>query len=36
MHANGHHLSLVFSDLRVDTVHLGHTPYVVADDGTDL
>jgi len=28
---NGHHISLVFADLLVDTVRVGHAPFVVSD-----
>ena len=30
---NGHNLSLIFSDLAVDTVDVGYAPFVVADGG---
>jgi hypothetical protein len=33
---NGHNVSLIFSDLVVDTVDVGHTPFVVAEDGPDF
>ena len=33
---NGHHLSLVFSDLTVQAVLPGWTPFVVPDDGPDF
>jgi hypothetical protein len=33
---NGHNISLVFSDLVVDTVHIGHAPFVVSDSGPDF
>jgi hypothetical protein len=33
---NGHNISLVFSDLSVDTVAVGHTPFLVTDDGPDF
>jgi hypothetical protein len=33
---NGHNVSLIFSDLAVDTVHIGHAPFVVSDNGPDF
>jgi hypothetical protein len=30
---NGHNISLVFSDLVIDPVDIGHTPFVVSDPG---
>ncbi|MEV4811194.1 YxiG-like protein [Micromonospora avicenniae] len=33
---NGHNVSLVFSDLAVDTVDVGFTPFVVTERGTRL
>jgi len=33
---NGHNLSLVFSDLAVETVAIGHAPFAVPDDGPDF
>lgn len=32
---NGHNVSLVFSDLRVDSVEPGHAPFLVLPDGPD-
>ena len=32
---NGHNIALVFSDLRVDSVSVGHAPFVVSDDETN-
>ena len=29
---NGHDITLIFSELEVTEVPVGHTPYVVADD----
>lgn len=29
---NGHNVSLVFADLVVDTISVGHTPFVVSDN----
>jgi hypothetical protein len=34
--ANGHNLSLVFSDLTVQTVDPGYAPFAVPDDGADF
>jgi hypothetical protein len=34
--ANGHNLSLVFSDLTVQTVNPGYAPFVVSDAGPDF
>ena len=34
--ANGHNLSLVFSDLAVQTVDPGYAPFVVPDDEADF
>ncbi|MGK4591506.1 YxiG-like protein [Amycolatopsis sp. w19] len=31
--ANGHTISLVFSDLSVDRVEIGYSPFTAADDG---
>jgi hypothetical protein len=33
---NGHNLSLVFSDLTVQTVDSGYAPFVVPDSGPDF
>ncbi|MGA3561621.1 YxiG-like protein [Melissospora conviva] len=33
---NGHNISLVFSDLAVDTVDHGYAPFVVAGGGSDV
>lgn len=33
---NGHNISLVFSDLVVDTVKIGHTPFVVPAGGQEF
>lgn len=33
---NGHNMSLVFSDLAVDTVDIGHAPFVVSAGGPDF
>ncbi|MEV0713617.1 hypothetical protein [Asanoa sp. NPDC050611] len=33
---NGHHVSLVFSDLAVDTVDVGFAPFVVTGGGPDF
>jgi hypothetical protein len=33
---NGHNVSLVFSDLVVDTVEFGHAPFVVPSSGPDF
>jgi hypothetical protein len=33
---NGHNISLVFSDLAVDTVEVGYAPFVVPDGGPDF
>jgi hypothetical protein len=34
--ANGHNLSLVFSDLTVQAAGPGYAPFVVPDDGADF
>jgi hypothetical protein len=34
--ANGHNISLIFSDLAVETVEVGHAPFVVSDGGPDF
>ena len=33
---NGHNVSLIFSDLAVQTVQPGHTPFVVPEGGPDF
>lgn len=33
---NGHNISLVFSDLTVDTLEINHAPFVVPADGPDF
>ncbi len=33
---NGHNLSLVFSDLTVQTVDPGYAPFIVPEDGPDF
>lgn len=33
---NGHNIALVLSDLTVDTVHVGHTPFVIPSGGLDF
>jgi hypothetical protein len=33
---NGHNLCLVFADLAVDTVDIGHAPFVVSNGGPDF
>jgi hypothetical protein len=34
--ANGHNISLVFSDLTVQTVDPGYSPFAVSDGGPEL